>query len=101
MPQIARIGDTGVGVCPAHLIPIPFTATIISGAATVLSEGSPSANSFSISTCTCGHSAVAMTFSSTVLLEGGGAHRMGDTGLTSGGGTYTIIAASATVIAGG
>lgn len=103
MPQIAKLGDTGIGICPApeHIIPLPFTATIISGAATVLTNGIPSANAFSVSTCTCGHTAIAMSFSSNVLLNGGGAHRMGDTGINSAGGIYTIISASANVIAGG
>lgn len=101
MTAIARMNDLGIGICPGHPIPIPFTAIIIQGCSNTMSEGMPVANSNSLLICTCGHSAVPLMFSGTVIVEGGGVHRLGDTGLNSAGGTYAITLAGAIVIAGG
>ena len=101
MTGIARLNDIGIGVCPGHPVPVPFTAVIIQGCTMTTSEGMPVSNSNSILMCTCGHTAIPTMFSSNVIAEGGGVHRLGDLGVNNAGGTYVISLAGATVIAGG
>lgn len=101
MPALARLNDLGIGICPGHPVPVPFTAVIISACTMTISEGMPVANTNSVLMCTCGHSAIPTMFSSTVIAEGGGVHRLGDLGVNNAGGTYVISLAGVTVLAGG
>lgn len=101
MPTAARLGDIGMGVCPGHPIPVPFTSVIIQAGATVSADGNLVANLACVSSCTCGHSAMPILVSSNVLSEGTGIHRLGDTGMTMGNGTYVITQAGITVEVGG
>lgn len=98
MPSVARLGDTGMGICPGHPIPVPFTSVIVSGSPNVLANGSFVANMSSVSVCSCGHSAVVTMGSPTVLANAQSVHRLGDTGLTGGGGTYVQVQGAPTVL---
>ena len=100
MPAITRLNDIGIGICPGHPIPIPFTAVITLACTTVLSEGLPAANLNSILMCSCGHTAIPLLVSGLVMAEGAGVHRLGDTGVSTPGGSYVITLAGATVQAG-
>ena len=94
-----NVGSQGVGVCLAHLIPIPITVTIIQGVPTVLAMGAPVATIGSIGICSCGHTSVALSGASTVLATGIGVHRVGDMGLPPAG-NYTLTTGAATVLSG-
>lgn len=96
----SRIGDQGVGICPAHIVPIPVTITLIEGAITVMDGGVPVTTIGMIGVCSCGHQSTAIQASTTVLAENKGKHRLGDQGITAGG-TYTMIQGSPTEIIGG
>ena len=101
MTAVARLGDIGMGICSGHPPPPrPFTSTIIMAGVTVMADGSLVANLNCLSNCTCGHMAVPTLVSALTLSEGSGVHRLGDTGLTAGGGTYVVTLAGVTVISG-
>ncbi len=101
MTGVARMGDIGMGVCPGHPgPPRPFTNIIIMAGSTVLADGSLVANLNCLSSCTCNHMAVPTLVSTVTVSEGSGVHRLGDIGLTAGGGTYVMTSAGTTVISG-
>ena len=99
MPSNGVIGSIGVGTCPAHKSSRSYTTSIVSGAVSVLSEGSPTATIISTGIATCGHPTIVISFSSTVYAEGGGIHRIGDVGTNPG--AYTLVSGTPTVISGG
>lgn len=101
MPAIARLTDIGIGTCPGHPIPVLFSAVIVQACSMVISEGKAAANANSLLICSCGHSAIPTMFSSTVIAEGSGVHRLGDPGINNAGGTYVMTLAGVTVLAGG
>lgn len=96
---VARVNDIGIGVCTAHVPPIPVVVTLVSGASTVLVNGLTTATYISIGTSSCGHTTTVITTSTTVLAEGNGVHRLNDTGSLPGG-TYTVSIASTDTFAG-
>ena len=94
--QIARVGDTGVGVCPAHPVPLIYTTTFRTGSDNVLIDGQKACIIGTIGTSTCGHDTVALTGSQAVCSADGKAyHRVGDTGQNFG--TYTVTTGSPNV----
>ena len=95
----ANITSTAVGVCAAHPIPIPVVVTWPAGAATVTAEGAMVLNAGSVGNSSCGHPVTAISFSATVIDEGLGCLRMGDSGALPSG-VATIMAGAATVMAG-
>lgn len=100
MPFQSKVGDIGVGVCYLHPIPIPYVTTLITGAESAKANGPAGAHVTSLGSATCGHITTAQTGSTTVLKEGLGCHRIGDTGST-GGGIYTMVSGSGNVDIGG
>lgn len=100
MYGVARVNDIGIGVCTAHVPPVPVVVTLVSGATTVLTNNLSTATSISIGTSSCGHTSTVITYSTTVMAEGGGVHRLNDTGSLPGG-TYTVSVSSVDTFAGG
>lgn len=100
MYGVARVNDIGVGVCTAHVPPVSVVVTLVSGATTVLVNNSSAATSISIGTSSCGHTTTVITYSTTVLAEGSGVHRLNDVGCLPGG-TYTVNTSSTDTLAGG
>jgi uncharacterized Zn-binding protein involved in type VI secretion len=99
MSNAARIGDIAVGVCCCHSDPpcVPWTGVIVSGAGSVIVEGSPLAR---IGDLVVGcHAQVIVSGSGTVMAEGSPVARLGDAtaGCTSG----TIVTGAGTVLVGG
>jgi uncharacterized Zn-binding protein involved in type VI secretion len=80
MPNIARIGDTVVGTCCCHSKPTcrPAQGTITAGAGSVSALGSGIARAGDEVTTNCGHKGVLIGGSSTLLVEGAPAIRVGD-----------------------
>lgn len=80
MPNIARIGDTVVGTCCCHSDPTCQSAvgTIVAGAGTVIAESSNIARAGDIVRTNCGHTGVLIGGSSTLIIEGALAIRVGD-----------------------
>lgn len=99
MSGVSRVGDMGVGTCPCHLSPVGYTTIFMSGASTVLTNGSITCNLTTIGIASCGHPTIALTVSGTVNAEGSGVHRIGDQGANCGG--YVTVTGSDDVIAGG
>ena len=98
----AKIGDMCMGSCPCHppSPPIPYTATWIVGAGTVLTNGAGTVNATGMAIGSCGHPVVVLSFSGTVLAEGSGVHRLGDSGQGCNN-VATTITGSGDVISGG
>lgn len=97
MTGIARIGDTGHGICPKHRRPRAYTTVFVSGAVTVMVDGIPTTTIGTIGVSSCGHSTIAITGSPDVLAEGSPVHRIGDMGMNYG--PYTVTTGSSTVFA--
>lgn len=80
MPGVVRIGDIGIGVCPAHVSPVSFITVITSGAAnTLFNNGLAVAHVGTIGVSSCGHNTVAVNGSAKLTVEGSPVHRIGDT----------------------
>lgn len=94
----ARIGDYGIGVCPAHNPPVQYTTIFSTGAETVQTDGKGSCVVGTIGISSCGHPTVALVGAETILYEGKGSHRVGDTGANSG--SYVVISGSEDVLIG-
>lgn len=98
MGNIARIGDSGIGVCVAHDTPIsPASGTIVSGAATVFTNGSNVSRigDTLVTDHDNGHTGDIIEGSPTVFAEGLNIARLGDSfsGVFSG----TIVEGAPTV----
>lgn len=99
---VTRVGDIGEGAECAAPGPVhtKYTATYVTGAATVF------ANNISVTTVTstadqsCGHVGAAMTGSATVFVENLAIHRIGDIGEGGAGDTYDTVTGSPDVYAG-
>ncbi len=94
---VARVGDTGVGICYAHPTPTPFTTTFTEGNITALIDDKGVITIGAIGVTTCGHHTIAMTGSSTVEGDNSnGVHRVGDVGivLEDNRGTYVCVSGS-------
>ena len=101
MPKIARIGDTGSGICLLHDPPKPFTTTFITGDPIVDINGRPMVRVGDLGTTTCGHTTQATSGSPTVKGSNGqNVHRVGDGGIVIGGGSYTVVSGSPDTFAG-
>lgn len=88
--MLTRVGDVGLGVCYQHDTPKTITVTVVSGSA-VSNSGTQIANMNSTLIADCGHTCSPVVCSPTILIEGVGAHRVGDSGIVDGGGVYTMI----------
>jgi uncharacterized Zn-binding protein involved in type VI secretion len=93
--QQGTIGSIGVGICPLHEFPIPYTTVIITGHPTIQVDGQSVAMINSIGAASCGHSSVALTGAIMSVADEQGLHRVGDTGTT--GGPYTLVTGAPTV----
>lgn len=88
-----RVGDTGIGVCAAHPIPITVVVTLQTGESNFILEGSNIATSISIGLASCGHTSLVVTTSSIMSVNNNFVHRVNDTGILPGG-TYTMLTGS-------
>lgn len=95
----ARLNDVAIGVCTAHPIPVPFTAVCVQASANVKADGLGRAHIHSVFITSCGHTFVAVSGSSSVLINTLPAHRVND--VISGSGTGTTVSGSTTVLTGG
>jgi uncharacterized Zn-binding protein involved in type VI secretion len=80
MPGIAKVGDIVSCTCCCHP-PIPCLGTvgfIITGASSVLVNGSPAARVGDIAICACGHPTFIVGGAANVTAEGIGVARIGD-----------------------
>ena len=95
MAELARIGDVGIGYCTGHNGTIQMSGHIVTGAATIIGEGSNAARIGDIVVGNCGHTGIIVTGSSTVIGEASGLARIGDRfqGTFSG----TIVTGAATI----
>jgi hypothetical protein len=96
---VTKVGDIGVGVCSCHLSPVNFTATLITGAGSVLTNGMPTGIVGAIAISSCGHPVTIIVGSGTVVSTSSPTHRVGDVGVNCGG-ISTTITGSGTVTAG-
>jgi uncharacterized Zn-binding protein involved in type VI secretion len=92
MPGLAKIGDTGSGVCPAHRSSKNYTTIIVVGQSPVIVNGVPTAVVGSVGVSTCGHPTVALVGSPNVFSTGAPEHRLGDTGTNPG--PYVMLSGS-------
>lgn len=92
---VARVGDTGLGVCPNHGSPQIYTTTFTTGASSMVVDGKLVCVVGTIGTSTCGHQTTALTGSTKCKAGGAFIHRVGDTGQNYG--TYTVNKGSTTV----
>jgi uncharacterized Zn-binding protein involved in type VI secretion len=96
--KVTRVGDLGAGVCRAHIVPVSYVTTHISGAKTVFANGAPMAVLGTIGATSCGHTTMAVSGSSTVFIEGLPVHRVGDVGvINEGSGEHVVISGSGDV----
>lgn len=98
MPKAVRIGDEGVGVCshPEHVVPIPMTGHVTTGATNTEFESKNVARVGDVVTGLCGHTGT-INSGSTFLVEGQGAARIGDTFIGFFSGTLTTGADNTTI----
>ena len=85
--------DYGLGTCNDHVHPIPVTVffDVGSGSTVVVIGSEGIVRVTDVGYATCGHTTMAVTGSSNVIVEGKGVHRVGDTGTIGvSGGTYTV-----------
>jgi uncharacterized Zn-binding protein involved in type VI secretion len=95
MPNVARHGDIGWGVCVCHPVPILFCGPIIVDSGDVYVNERGEARLGDITINPCGHTGTIVTASGTVYTNERGVARLGDyiTGCNIG----TIITASGNV----
>lgn len=83
MINVAKVGDTGIGVCSvgAKCCPHTYTFTIITGSDSVLVNGQPAAHIGSATSTTCPHcpTGTIITGNGTVLTELSPISRVSDT----------------------
>lgn len=84
MAASSRVSDIGIGVCPAHVVPITYTTTFITGADKIGMESLPMAFVTSIGISTCGHPTVAITGAPKMGAQSQQDHRVGDMGTNPG-----------------
>lgn len=95
LQKVARVGDTGIGVCTNHGAPQIYTTTFTSGEPTCTADGKPVCTVGSFGNSTCGHQTTALTGSAIYKANGKAVHRIGDTGQNYG--QYTVATGSPTV----
>lgn len=95
MPNVCRTGDIGVGICPNHITPQPYTTVFISGSEDVSANGISICAIGTVGISTCGHPTVAVTGSENNFINGLGIHRVGDTGVNFG--PYVAVSGSDTI----
>jgi len=96
---MSRVGDIGVGICPAHISPVPYVTMFVTGASTSMINSLPITYVTTIGVSTCGHITIALTGSSTVMVEGLPMHRVGDIGVNAG--PYVAVSGSGDTHSGG
>ncbi len=101
MPNDARIGDIGIGLCHCHDSPdiIPMSGPLITGLFSVRSNKQPTSRLMDVVMGNCGHTGIMITASSSVRAGGINSSRLGDsfTGCFKG----TIVTGSSNVRKGG
>ena len=108
MTGAAKIGDVGHGYCYAGHVdvekgkPKEMHTTIVTGSNDVFINGVAVALLGSVGTTDCGHFTQATSVSSSVIVNGVGMHRLGDSGIVTddGSGNYDMISGSSDVIIG-
>ena len=97
MPQNIRVGDLGQGICPCHKSPQNYLTQLLTGAATVFTNGAGQGLVGSIGQASCGHLTQHLTGSNTVDCEGAQIGRVADLCETSCGGLGQMITGSPNV----
>lgn len=90
--KVARTGDIGVGICPAHTSPVTYISTLVSSNPNTTSDGIPIVTVGDVGVCSCGHPSIAITGASFSECNSKKIHRLGDSGTNSG--PYTVITSS-------
>lgn len=93
MSAVANLTSVANGKCSKHKSTKTVTVLFVTGAGTVLTNGSPTVTLASIGIATCGHPVVVLTTSGTVNAEGSGVVRVGDVVATIGG-TQVVLTGS-------
>jgi hypothetical protein len=92
----ARVGDTGIGICPNHNTPQQYTTVFVTGAKNVFVNGLECALvDVTIGISSCGHPTIAITGSTKTFRENHACHRLGDIGINYG--PYSVVTASENV----
>lgn len=108
MLPLLRIGDIGDGVCRAGHPGVPkgspkaMTTTLVTASPNVFANNKNAASVGAVGSTDCGHTTEAITGRSTVFINFKNAHALGSVGVVSdsGGGDYTAITGSSTVLVG-
>lgn len=95
MPAVTRIGDIAVGICCCHPVCVGWVGTYVTGAGTVIAEGSPDSRLGDV-VVGC-HAQVAVSASPNVISEGIATTRIGDS--TAGCTVGTNVTGAGTVFA--
>lgn len=92
MAFISRVGDIGMGRCPAHKSTKSYTTIFTVGSPNVFVNGRPCAIVGTVGMASCGHPTIALTGASIGFVNGSPIHRVGDTGTNPG--AYTTMVGS-------
>lgn len=94
-------GSIGNGLCPNHppLPPVSYQTVLVTGAPTVLTNGTPTGIVSCLGVSSCGHTTIALIGSVTVISNGQPTHRVGDLGQNFG--QYVLVTGSPNVFSGG
>jgi uncharacterized Zn-binding protein involved in type VI secretion len=93
-PKMARTGDLGIGVCPAHTSPVTYIVNLVSSNPNCTADGIPIVTIGDLGLCSCGHPSIALTGAPNGTVNAKPIHRIGDGGTNPG--AYTVITGSPT-----
>ncbi len=99
MSSVGTLSSLAQGKCSAHKKTKTVNVTFLTGAASVLTNGSPTLNMTSIGIASCGHPVLVVSGSGTVFAESSGVVRVGDIVMTVGG-TQIVLTGSSDTFAG-
>jgi len=99
MPGVARIGDVFKAICCCHSGCEDVSGVIVSGSANVFANGINVSFCSAIGIASCGHTAIIVSCSPNVLVNGIGCARLGD--IVSGCPKGVIVSSSANVFVNG
>ena len=84
MPAVSRVSDVGVGVCPCHIVPVPYVTVFVTGSPKTNADKLPVTRVGDIGVASCGHPTVALTGAGKTFADKRKVHRVGDAGVNCG-----------------